>query len=292
MLRILAVSSAVAVALPACASDPNKNAEEFANLGRSNASSEPPAGILAPVLAGDMTAVARRGRLLVEMDRALHLAREQGLAKVGEPNDAVIMPVVDVDPGGKSAQVVFLRWPKEEGGDRKRVSADDATRWLIVSMLLEPERILDVERLAGKVVRHTGEHVHAGAIIEAAKQLEQVAPGRSFTMLSVLEQVEGGTDLVTRVYAFCDGEGPDVEVVVAPAKGKRKPPRLVSTRTTHPSGIMDGEQVTLGELDQPTAMTVARVMWRGADAEPVSVRTRTGAWRVMPADGRVTRDAG
>jgi hypothetical protein len=290
MLRSIALVSAAAFLLAACASGKRKKGDdEFANLGRSQASSEPPAGILAPVLDGDLSAAQRRGRLLFDMDRALHLARDHGLAEVGEPANAVIMPVVDVDPGGKSAQVIFLRWPKPAEG--KRMSADDAERWLLVSMLLEPERVLEVERLSGKVVRHTGEHVHGGAILEAAKQLEQIAPRQSFTMLSVLEQADGGAGLVTRVYAFAaESEAPDVEVVVAPGKGKRGAPRLLSTRTTHPPGVMEAEPVTLGELDQPTPMTIARVMWRGPDADPVVVHTRGGAWRVMPANGRVVRD--
>lgn len=294
MFRSLAAHLALTISLVACANQKPNQADEFENLGRTDASSEPPTGIHATVLPGDMAAVQRRGKLLFDMERALRIAQEQA-ARIGEPKNDVILPLVDVDPGGKSAQVVFLRWPEETAGDRSRLSADDAQRWLLVSMLLAPERVLDAELLHGTVVRHTGEHVHAGAIIEAAKQLQQIAPGQSFMMLSVLEQPAGGTTLVTRVHAFsAEGDGPDVELVVAPAKGKRGVPRLLSTQTIHPAGVMasDGDLVTLLELDQPMSMTVARVMLRGPDAEPVTVRARTGAWRVMPADGRVVRDDG
>ena len=293
MLRSLAVLLAVAVAVTACKNRKPQEPDEFSNLGRSNASSEPPTGVHAPVADGDLAAISRRGRLLYDMDRALRLAREQGLSRIGEPKDDVILPVVDVDPGGRSAQVVFLRWPKSATPERSRLSADDAQRWLLVSMLLGPERVLDVEVQEAKIVRHTGEHVHGGAIIEAAKQLEQLAPGTRFTMLSVFEQADIPGGIVTRVYAFAaDGEGPDVEIVVAPGKGKRGMPRVLATRTTHAAGAIAAEQVTLGERDQPAAMTVARVMQMGPDAEPVLVHTRSGAWRVMPADGRVMRDAG
>jgi hypothetical protein len=293
MLRSLAVLLAMAAALSACKSRKPKEPDEFANLGRSNASSEPPAGVLAPISDGDLAAIARRGRLLFDMDRALRMAREQGLARIGEPKDDVILPVVDVDPGGKSAQVVFLRWSKQAVAKRGQLSADDAQRWLLISMLLEPEKVLDVEVRQGTIVRHTAEHVHGGAIVEAAKELERIAPGKSFSMLSVFEQSDGPTGLVTRVYAFSgEGEGPDVEVVVVPGKGKRGTPSVREWRTIHAVGAVEPGQVTLDDLDHPSAMTVMRAMSMGPDAGPVLVQTRGGPWRVMPASGRVARDDG
>lgn len=285
--RLAAVLS-IGLALSACAGKNNRR-DEFAGLGTSNASSEPPAGIRSALSPGDLGAIQERGKLLFDMERALRIAYEDGLSTVGEPKDDVIMPIVDVDPGGKSAQVVFLRWSRDVVGGDGRMSADDAERWLLVSLLLGPDRVLDVELLHGEVVPRSHEHLRAQAIIEAAKQIEDLAPGERFHMLAVPEESsESSRGVVTRVYAFsAEGSGPDVELVVEPPKRKRKPPRLLSSRTTHPAGAVEREPVVLEGLSEPAAMTVTRVMLRGAQAEPVAVKTGGGAWRVMPADGRI-----
>lgn len=269
--------------------------EEFAGLGTSNASSEPPPGFYLPVQTGDLEAIAQRGRLLVAMHQALELGYE-GVARVGSLGDDQVMPLVEVDPGGRSSQVVFLRWPRAAFEDPGALEPDQAQRWLLVSQVLEPEpRVLDVELLSGPVQSGSAEHLRVQAILEGAKVLRARFPEASFDLFAVAEVVPrsnaGGSKVVMRIYAMAvEGKGPDVELVLDEPKRKR-PPELLSLEVVHPPGAIEASPIEL-ELRQPSPVTVARILMREGEAADVPVRTSFGAWSISASTGRVTRESG
>ena len=293
-MRKLALLLAV-VAIAACKKTGSKE-DEFVGLGLKGANSEPPPGIFRPIGDGDLPGVQGRGRLLYDMERVLELATLDGAEKAGIPPDEVIMPLVDVDPGGRSGQVVFLRWKPDKVGSDGSVHPKDAERWLLVSLLLRPDRVLDVELLHGPVVEDGLEYARAFAVIAAAERLREQFEGASFHMFTVREDTPAQkktkpNKILTRVYALsADGSGPDVEVVVDQPKRRRKPGVLESV-VVHPAGSLTGEAWQL-KGTQPAPATVARVMLRGPDAGEVGVQARGGAFVISAADGRVSRRSG
>jgi hypothetical protein len=275
----------LALVLAACAhdkakaKDKDKEADEFEGLGLVSASSEPPPGVLVPVSDVDLVAVSERGRLLQKMERALVLAYEQGVTRVGgiAPED-VVLPMVDVDPGGKSAQVMFVRWHGESTAELEPLAAE---RWLLVSILMEPDRVLDVELLAGKVERgsHVARRLHT--LLASARTLAKSAPGDLFHLLDVYERedpTDAGSKILGHVYALsADGDAADFEVVVDEPKtrGKKpsKPPEVRSSRTVHAKGQGAASPIVV-QLSQPAPITVARAMLLGPQAGEVPVTAR------------------
>ena len=290
LLRLIGPLS-FALAGSACAQ--KSKDDEFVDLGRTQANSEPPPGVFMPMTPGDLQAVQDRGRLLHAMERTLRLAYEQGAYKVGVPEGDVIMPLVDVDPGERSSQVVFLRWPKSAVGEGGALDPLDAQRWLMVSMLLSPDRVLDVELLGGKVVEDSPELARAQVILSAAQALRARTPGQSYHLFTLHEVME--TDkkrrpakLVTRVYALSsEGDGPDLELLIDEPRRSRAP-EVLKTVVVHEAPASSGDPWVV-EQSQPAPATVARVLARGPQAAPVQVRCSSGLWTISPADGRVAR---
>jgi hypothetical protein len=273
----------------------SKKDTEFEGLGRTGASSDPQPGMLAPVEPGDLDAVAQRGRLLYDMERALGIAYESGAFEVGIGEGNVVLPLVDVDPGGQSAQVVFLRWTADKV-HQGEVRAADAERWIMVSLLLSPDRVLDVELLSGPVQKDGAEQERALYLITAAKMLQELADGQAFHMFTVTEQLpqknEAGSTVQTRIYALSDrGDGPDFELVLARSgktKKKRKPPTLLAATRVHPAGGAQADPMMVA-APFPAAATVARVLLRGPQAGEVEVKAQRGMFRVSADTGRIRR---
>ena len=121
--------------LVACAKR-KKDDEGLEDVGLAGASSEPPAGMVAPIEPGDLAAVTSRGRWLFDAERSLGVAWTDGLARiVADPSKQAVLPIVDIDPGGRSSQVVFVRWPPADR-PREDLDPDEARRWVLVSLLL------------------------------------------------------------------------------------------------------------------------------------------------------------
>jgi hypothetical protein len=279
------------LALAGCQGRPDS---EFPNLGRTEANSEPPAGIYRPIPAGDTDEIAERGALLFAMERALRLGYEKGAFAVGFAEGDTILPLVDVDPGGRSAQVVFVRWAaadKEKGG---RLRPEQAERWLLVSMRLAPDQIIDRELLTGKVIVGSDDYHRVRALLVAAEALRQQTPGEVYHLYTVAEVMPTGkkkrpTKLATRVYALsADGDGPDLEVLVDAPKRKRDP-EVLSVETIHEAGAAEASPIRVA-LPQPAPATVVRAMLEGPEAGDVPVQGSGGAlYAVSASDGRITR---
>jgi len=274
----------------ACAHNSGPDPEEFVGAGFVSASSEPPPGLFAPVPMGDLAATAERGRMLSAMERALTLAVAE-MQRVGAAPAEIVLPIVDVDPGLRSGQVLFVRGPV--GASEEGPRAANLERWLLVSLMLEPERVIDVELLSGGALdpdSALAERVER--MLVAARALPQAGP--SFHLFSVQEQVAEekpavGKRVVTRVYALAgDPSGPDYELVVERPR-RAKTPEVTASTLVHAAGIFTRDPVML-DLPGPAPATVTRVLRRPAHAGDVLVENTAGLrWSISTRDGRISR---
>ncbi len=271
---------------------------DLEGLGLRNANSEPPPGLLRPVVEGDLEAVQRRGQLLHQMERSLTMAYEQGVMKVGDPGSDAVLPLVDVDPGGRSAQVLFVRWRPGLDGQMPALVAANAERWLLVSLLLSPDRVLDVELLAGALP--DGSHLahRVDTVVAAADKARTLAsPGTSFHLFDLYEQVPvdpakpvKGNKIIAQIYALsADGVGPDLELQVEPPR-RRHPAELLGAAVVHQAGAPAASLAI--ETPTPGPVTVVRAMLRGPNTDRCAVESPHGPWTVVTATGELRRDEG
>lgn len=276
-----------------CAKNKTEGEFELGDIGLRGASSQPPPGIHMPVPPTDMQATTLRGQVLARMERALTLAYEQGLSRIGDDAD-VVLPMVDVDPGGKSAQVMFVRW---SGPAAKTLEVTEAKRWVLVSLLLEPDKVLDVELIDGEVEAGSHEARRLRSLLAAARHLQKAAPGDLFHLLDLYERfdpADAKSKTVARVYALsADGDGPDIDIVVDEVKNKKNKknkgePAVLADTLVHPRGKGVSSPIVTG-TKVPTPMTVARALLAPAAQPEVLVLTSDDAsWTISSADGRIT----
>jgi hypothetical protein len=291
------LTSALALALlvglaPACVRMATEE-DDLAQIGLGNASSEPPPGLLRPVAPDDLVSVHDRGRLLHQLEKALRMGYVDGMMTVGDPGTDAVLPLVDVDPGGRSAQAMFVRWRPGADGKLPALSAETAERWLLVSMLLTPDSVVDVEILQGAV--EDGSHLatRIDTIVAAADRVRTLAPGAMFHLLDLYEEIPvdphkpaKGNTIQAHVYALsADADGPDLELVVRPPQ-RRTPATVTQAAVVHASANADPLRI---ETSTPGPVTVARALLRGLDAGSITVQSPQGDWIVAAGTGLVRR---
>lgn len=282
------VAAALVVAASGCIRMATEE-DDLAEVGLGNASSEPPPGLLRPVAPDDLVSVHDRGRLLHQLEKALRMGYADGLMTVGDPGSAAVLPLVDVDPGGRSAQVLFVRWRPGADGKLPELTSATAERWLLVSMLLTPDRVIDVEILQGAV--ETGSHVAAriDILVTAAERVRTLAPGTMVHLLDLYEEIPidsakpaKGNTVQGHVYALAaDADGPDLELVVALPQ-RRSPAAVTQAAVVHASAAADPLRI---ETSTPGPVTVARALLRGFDAGSITVQSPQGDWIVAAGTG-------
>ncbi len=284
-LRLLL--SVAVVAVVAC--DPP---EEVSNqpVGYSDPSSEPPPGVLRPVSPEEPEQVVERGRLLVEMERALEMGLQHGLPAAGNVREEIILPVADIDPGGLSGQVVFFRWRNEDVPDAADLDPTRAERYLLVSVMLKPDRVVDLEKLQGYVEPRSREYYRIAAILAATRKLQSVARGHRFRFHPLIEEVplvqgeRAKIKLQTRVYAMgAEENDPDYELVVLGPQ-RFKDAEVLTTTEVHRKAAR-AEAWIRTALPYITPLTVARVIARGGAAETLEVQTTRGTQRLSTRTG-------
>jgi hypothetical protein len=269
---------------------------DLAEIGLRDATSEPPPGLLRPVAPDDLVSVHDRGRLLHQLEKALRMGYADGMLTVGDPGTDAVLPLVDVDPGGRSAQALFVRWRPSRDGQLPPLSAATAERWLLVSMLLTPDRVVDVEILQGPVAAGSHLATRIDTVLAAAERVRTLAPGAMVHLLDLYEEVPvdperpaKGTTAHGHVYALsADGDGPDLELVVA-APRRRSPPSVLQAAVVHASADADPLRI---ETSTPGPVTVARAMLRGLEAGSITVQSPQGDWIVAAGTGLVRRADG
>jgi hypothetical protein len=266
-------------------------------LGTADASAgEEQPGIHRPIQPGDLEAIAERGRVLHDMERSLILGYERGLFRVGDPGTDTVLPVVSVDPGGRSGEVMFVRWMHEDIPDASNLDPAKAQRFLLVSLVLWPDRVLDLEQLTGYVAQGSREHLKVAALLAAARTAREVAPDQTFHMHALLERlpprsarhVRGMEELQVRTYLFAAPRG-GVDMQALVDVPRKKPPEVISTVVEHEANDV-GDKLVHSRLSTPGPMTVARVLALGHTSGPVLVETQDGAtWTVSAEDGTLSR---
>lgn len=276
-----------------------KEGDDLEGLGLRGASSEPPPGLVRTVSPDDPVAVHERGRLLYQLEKALVMAYEEGMASVGDPGTDAVLPLVDVDPGGRSAQVAFVRWRPTADGQRPPLSSSTAEKWLLVSMLLTPDRVVDVEILQGAVPQGSHLATRIDTVVAAAGRARELAPGAVFHLLDLYEEAPakagegkgkakgGGTRIQGRVYALAAGEGPDLELVVGLPQ-RRQPAAVTEATVVHATGVIWQDPMVI-DTPAPGPITVARAMQRGLEAGEVTVQSPQGQYVVVSGTGLVRR---
>jgi hypothetical protein len=265
---------------------------ELPDVGIGGATDAPPPGLDRPIARGDLSHVAEVGRWLHAAEHAVAVATAHAVTPRGTFDDDIILPLVDVDPGGTSAQVLFVRWPgAAKSSEPPAVAAGE--RWMTVSLMLSPDKVLDTQVLHDKVAPATDEGVRVAALLAAMFELRRVAPGHSFVGFdrrlvapAPKKKKEAARTFVTAVYALAVAEGgPDLEIVVDAPPRKGLPP-ILRNDVVHASGAF--EQATL-ELDrpEPSPLTVARAL-RHPDAN-VMVHARDGRYAVSGRTGAIER---
>lgn len=267
---------------------------EFEDLGIAFASSELPPGLYPPVHEADLPAIQERGQLVYAMERALKLAYEDAMLKAGDPHAVAVLPLVQIDPGGESGQVVFVRWPTPPGGTPPKLTVDNAERWLLASIRLNPDSVIDVELLTGSISKESHDARRITSLIAAAEALRAEVPDALFHLLDIYEVVPSGkkvksTKTVSHVYALsADGDGPDLEAVVDEVP-KRGAPDVLSVGLTHAPGKGTADPIVVSATS-PAPLTVARALLRGPTAGEIIVLTDDDKhWVVDARTGSIAR---
>jgi hypothetical protein len=265
---------------------------ELPDVGIGGSSDAPPPGLDRPPARGDLRKVAELGRWLHAAEHAVEIAFAHAVTPRGTFAQDLVLPVVDVDPGGRSAQVLFVRWPGAVGASEP-LSVAAGERWMSVSLLMDPDRVLDTQVLHGNVVPASDEGVRVAALLAATYELQRVAPGHTFREFDrrlvappAKKKKEAGRAFVTAVYALALApEGPDLEIIVdaPPRKGL---PAILRHDVVHPSGAFEQETLVLTQ-PEPSPLTVARAL-RHPDAN-VMVRAEDGRYEVSGRTGAIAR---
>ena len=281
----------VALALATCKRQQHE--EEFVDIGVIDNSTDAAPGIHPKIGRGDLAAIADAGRWVDQAARALDIADEAVVARMGKLTHDVVLPLVDIDPGGASGQVIFVRFPNAVNSDAPLRGAD-AQRWVMVALMLDPPRVVDVELLHGNPEPNGTEARRIDALLIAGAALQSQATGQAFYTVDrfveePVEEKKRRSKIVSIVYALAQNEeGPDLEIAVDEPAKRGKPPALLRAQIVHPKGTLQADPVVV-QWPDPHPLTVARALERDPEGKPLSVRVQSGLYAVSTKDGAVER---
>jgi hypothetical protein len=205
-----------------------------------------------------------------------------------------VLPLVDIDPGGASGQVVFVRWPNS-ALSQEPLKAAQAQRWVMVALTLEPERVIDVELLHGEPATGSDEARRIEALLVGAAALQREAPKQAFYTVDrfveePVQEKKRRSRIATVIYALAqDPQGPDLELGVEEHDKRAKhPPALLRAHAIHARGALAADPVAV-QWPDPHPLSVARALERDPTAGPLAVRVASGLYRIARGDGRVER---
>lgn len=281
---------------------PPETGPELGDVGVVANSDQPVPGIDRPIARGDLRRVTEVGRWLHAGEHAIDVALAHAVTPRGTFPDDLVLPVVDVDPGNGSAQVMFVRWP---GAARTSEPPEvrRGERWMLVSLLMDAEdKVLDTQVLHGTIEPDSPEGERVAALLAATMELRRVAPGHTFFALDRLRDAYGDVELaprpgkkpkprarkiVTHVWALArEPGGPDLEIVIDTPPKKGLPP-VLRHDVVHPSGAFDRSPLTLTR-PEPSPLTVARALRRPQDT--LLVHAQDGRYAVSGTTGAVQRE--
>jgi hypothetical protein len=229
----------------------------------------------------------RDGKNLRWRDYAMHLAVNRGLKRARAKADIPLLPIAEVDDRFNSASVTFYRWLPRDMKDGQ-MRPDRASRWLVVPMLLKPDRVLENEQHSDYVEKNSPIAHEIHAVIAAGEWAQKEAQGTRWHMHTVREgpNTDGSYKNRTRVYAMStDGSGPDLEFLFSDVKNDESP-LLLGKTVVHEAGAWAGDEIKMS-LPGPTAMTVARVLEKELLAQQVIAHGSDGSkWSIDSESGK------
>lgn len=259
--------------------------------GYEDASSPELAAIPYALDPSDMDGVQARGITLWRMQRAMRLGDRAFAGFVGVTS-AKFQGLASIDAGGKSGEVAFYRWEEEDLQDGV-AEAEEALRWVVVSVTLDPDDTLDPQKLDGKP---DGEQRRTLAgLMVAQKKAQTDHPSARWVPYAFREQqIKGGQPTgarQTRVYMIgADDKSPDIEyTVIDPAK-RKQPPQIID-EVLHLGGDATSKLPLTTPAPAPGPSTVARaVAIATVTNKPVEiVDASANTWTVAPKTGTLTR---
>ncbi len=266
--------------------------EEPPNWGYEDASSPDMAAIPRALAASDIDGIRERGLTIWRMQRAMRLGDRAFAGFVGV-TAAKFQALASIDPGGKSGEVAFYRWDDAELQDGE-ASADEALRWVVISVTLDPDESLDPQELDGEP---DGEQRRTiAALLVAQQRAAADHPGARWVPYTFREQqiVDGEATGArqTRIYMIgADDKSPDLEyTVLDPAKRKQGP--AILDEVLHLPGGATSKLPLTTPAQAPGPSTIARAVAIATVTEkPVGIVDGAGnAWSVAPKTGALTRE--
>lgn len=261
------------------------------NYGYDDPSSPELGAIPQALAASDLDGVQARGMTIWRMQRAMRLGDRAFAGFVGV-TAAKFQALASIDAAGKSGEVAFYRWDDEDLEDGS-AEAEEALRWLVISLTLDPDEAMDPQELSG---RPSGEQTRTlAALLVAQSKAAADHPDARWVAYTFRElQMEDGVPTgarQTRIYMIgADDQSPDIDyTVVDPAK-RRQAPQIVDELLVLPGGETSSLPLVT-PAQSPGPSTVARaVAIASVTHEPVEIHDAAGnKWTVAPQTGALAR---
>ncbi|MFO7564238.1 MAG: hypothetical protein R6X02_16445 [Enhygromyxa sp.] len=241
--------------------------------------------------ASDLDGVQARGMTLWKMQRAMRIGDRVFAGFVGVTS-AKFQALASIDAGGKSGEVAFYRWEDEDLQDGV-AAADEALRWVIVSLTLDPDEALEPQKLDGKP---DGEQRRTlAALMVAQEKAKADHPGARWVSYTFREQqIKAGEPTgarQTRIYMIgADDKSPDLEYTVLDPAKRKQPPQIID-EVLHLAGDATSKLPLSTPAQSPGPSTIARaVAIATVTGKPVEIVDAAGnKWSVAPNTGALTR---
>lgn len=227
-------------------------------------------------------------------DRVFRAAMTRGMSRVKNSSLASLLPIARADPGFHSGSVTVYRWRRRDI-EEVVMASETAETWLIIPVLLRPDRVLELEQSDVPIEPKSEEAIEVDAILAATEFALQSFPSGRWRMFAFPEvNPDGDRDArdLMRVYMISsDPRVPDVDVLVAD-RSRRQPARPLSLRVHHAPAAWDQDVISIEE-DYPTPLTVARVLEREVMAREFEVvGANGGRWRIHSETGMIEEIVG
>jgi len=261
------------------------------DYGYEDASSPELAAIPRALQASDMEGVQKRGMTIWRMQRAMRLGDRTFASFVGVTS-AKFQALASIDEAGKSGEVAFYRWDDADLQDGD-AAAEEALRWVVVSVTLDPDEALDPQELDGKP---DGEQRRTLAALMVAQRKAQAdhAGSRWVAYTFREQQIKDGEPTgarQTRIYLIgADDKSPDLEYTVLDPAKRKQPPAIVD-EVLHLAGDATSKLPLTTPAQSPGPSTIARaVAIASVTNKPVGITDAAGnKWEVAPKTGSLTR---
>jgi hypothetical protein len=266
-------------------------AESDYGYGYEDASSPELAAIPYALEASDMDGVAARSLTIWKMQRAMRIGDRVFASFVGVTS-AKFQGLASIDAAGKSGEVAFYRWDDEALQDGV-ADADEALRWVVVSLTFDPDEGLDPQKLDSKP---DGEQRRtlAGLMVAQKKAHADYPSARWVPYTFREQQIKDGQPTgarQTRVYMVgADDKSPDIEYTVLDPAKRKQPPQIID-EVLHLAGDATSKLPLTTPAQSPGPSTIARaVAIATVTNKPVEIFDAAGnKWSVAPKSGMLTR---